>query len=323
MSETERPTAEALERELSSAAAAKAERDSLVRRSAAAQRQCAAADSVLTQTAAALASESADVAKLESLSLTRVLASLRGSRATALEAERAEQERAEYAHAVAVATRDAAVAERQRLRFALAGAADVDRRYAAALAAKEAWLLAGPPDDRARELAESAERRGQLDALERETTEAIAAGRAALQSLSEARATLSSANTWSNIDVFAGGGLLVDSMKRSRMDEAARQLHAAETALLRFGSELADTNASIEALQLNLTMSVLDIAFDNIFTDLAVRGRIGDASHRADQAHQAVSQKVSELQDELRRVQAERRQLDDRRTLLLCRDEPA
>ena len=88
MSETERPTAEALERELSSAVAVKAERDSLVRRSAAAQRQCAAADTVLAGTAAALASESADVAKLESLSLTRVLASLRGGRATALDAER-------------------------------------------------------------------------------------------------------------------------------------------------------------------------------------------------------------------------------------------
>ncbi|HST80944.1 MAG TPA: hypothetical protein VLL08_04275 [Kineosporiaceae bacterium] len=320
MSETERPTTEALERELSSAVAAKAERDSLVRRSAAAQRQCAAADTVLTGTAAALASESADVAKLESLSFTRVLASLRGDRASALDAERAEQKRAEYAHAVAVATRDAAFAERQRLRLALSKAAEVDRRYAAALAAKEAWLLAGPPDERARELAESAERRGRLEALERETTEAIAAGSAALQSLSQARTTLSSANTWANIDVFAGGGLLVDSLKRSRMDEAAGQLHAAETALLRFGSELADINASIEALQLNLTMSVLDIAFDNVFTDLAVRGRIGDASHRADQAHQAVDRKVSELKDELRRVQAERGQLDDRRTALLCRD---
>jgi len=315
--DAERLDAEMLERELTAAVAAKAERDSLLRRLDAAERQFAAAQKVVTGTAQLLTRESADVAGLESLSLTRLLASLRGSRATDLDSERAQRKRAEYSHAVAVATRDAAAADRRRVREALDGTFGVENRFAEALRAKEAWLMASPDDEQARNLTETAERRGRLEAREIETQQAITAGRQARDSLSQAQAELSSANTWSTIDVFTNGGVLADSVKRNQMERAGRQLHAAETAMHTFGSELADVGGATDALQLDLTMTVLDTVFDNIFTDLTVQNRIADSSNLAQRAHQAVTEKVSELEDELITIQAERQILDEQRAVLL------
>jgi hypothetical protein len=309
--------AETPEPELTAATAAKAERDSLLRRFAAAERAFAAAQAVVDETSRSLTAESADVARLETMSVTRLLAALRGSRATRLEAERAEQTRAEYAHAVAVATRDEAAARRRSLRQALDATAGVEGRYQAALQAKEDWLTADPHDGRGRELLETAQRRGRLIGLQVETEQAIAAGQQALECLTEARAELSSAKNWADLDVFAGGGLLVDSVKRDRMDRAARRLHAAEVAMRRFSTELADVGASVDALDLDLTMSVLDTVFDNIFTDLAVKNRITDSSRQAQRAHQGVAEKVTALKAELRAVTAQRQALDERRTALL------
>jgi len=180
-------------------------------------------------------------------------------------------------------------------------------------------LPAHPDDDRARALAAITQEHGRLEALRVETQQAIDAGNEVLGCLCSARACLSSANTWANIDVFGAGGFLTDLAKRRRMDDASAHLRAAEVALQRFGRELADVDAAIDGLQLNLALTVMDIAFDNFFADLMVKNRISPAGRQAAWAQRVVSQKVAELTDYLLTLQARGQRLEERRIALLNR----
>jgi hypothetical protein len=303
---------------LSGAIAELQERDSLRRRLAVTDRWLDEAEEAVNRTARRLRPAAGKVGKvgdLESVSLPRLLASLRGSRATELDRERAVRKRAEYSHAVAVAGRDAVAADRQAIAQALAGLAGVDDRYTAALRARQAWT--GPDDDQARALAVTAHRIGRLDAIEAETGRALSRGQQALECLSQARAALSSANSWASVDVFTGAALLADSVERHRMDEAGRRLHRAETALRRFVRELADPGPALTALDLNLTMTVLDAVFDNVFVDVPVRVSLCESGEQECREHRTVARKVADLQTELILVRFERHTVNQRRDAVL------
>ena len=323
MTEVDLGNAERVESQLTAAVAELRRRDSLRRRLAAADRQLAACEARVARTALALDprpghSGGTHVGGLESLSLPRLLASLRGARATALDRRRADRKRAEYSHAVVVASHDAIVRDQQELRTALAATDGAEDRYSAALQARAAWLGSCLNDEHARTLAVTAHRRGGLQALEAETRQAAERGREALTALSRARAAVSSHNSWASVDVFTGGGFLADSGRRNRMDQAGRLLHDAEMALHRFVRELPDTDVAVGALELSLTMTVLDTVFDNIFSDRAVRVHISTRAGRQGQVQQIVQRKVAELDQQLTLIRFECHTLDERRAGLLA-----
>jgi hypothetical protein len=314
--------AERVEVQLTAAVAELRRRESLRRRLTAADRQLGIAEERATRTALALdprpGRSGGTHAALETLSLPRLLASLRGSRATALDRRRAVRKRAEYSHAVVVASRDTVASDRQELRRELAATDGAEDRYSAAVQARAAWLSACHDDERARTLAVTAHRRGRLEALETETRHAAERGREALAALGAARQAVSSKNSWASVDVFTGGGILADSSRRNRMDQAGRQLHTAEMALHRFVRELPETDLSIGALELNLTMTVLDVVFDNIFTDHAVQVHIHARGDGECRVQQVVLRKLAELENQLTLIRFERHTLDERRTGLLA-----
>jgi hypothetical protein len=288
------------------------ERDTLRRRLEVTDERLAAAEEAVTRTARLLRPGTGRVGELESLSLPRLLASLRGSRATDLDRERAVRKRAEFSHAVVVASRDAVAADRRAICQALADLDGVEGRYAASLRAEQARPTPGPEDDPTRVPAVAAERFGRLAASEARVRHALRRGRDALERLSQARAALSSANSWASVDVFTGGAFLADSVERHRMDEAGRRLHQAETALRRFVGELDDPGPALAALDLNLTMTVLDTVFDNVFADVPVRVSLCESGEQECRAHRSVAHKVADLETELILLRFERHTLNER-----------
>jgi len=82
------------------------ERDSVLRKLEALQGQLAETQKRVNETRALLADEESDVAKLESFSPTRILATLKGSRLTDLDREHAERDAARYRVAEAEARHD-------------------------------------------------------------------------------------------------------------------------------------------------------------------------------------------------------------------------
>jgi hypothetical protein len=305
-----------IEEQLAHAAQVRRQHSDLTQRSATERTHLQALDERVRRLRERLAEEAKDVAALESFSPARIWATLRGSRTTDLERERAEHDAARYEVAEAEARHDAAHRGVEALQAQLDALGDVDGIQRRALEAKEAWAL---DHDRAMSaaLAELAGERGELFAAQKETAEAYAAGEAALAVVEEALELLDSAESWSTFDMLGGGGL-ADIMKYSKMDEAAKVLHRADVALGRFTRELADVGATaVGGLQVDSTTRAFDVFFDNIFSDMAVRSRIQDAGGRAKAAREEVHKALVRLENASQEIAGRLRDLQSRRERLL------
>lgn len=262
---------------LAAASAARREAAGLRTRIEAAEANLAATAALVAERSAALTDAESDVERLESLSFTKILANLRGSRATDLERESAERDAARYAARDAEARHVQAQTELDAARSRLDGLGDVDAAYATALNAKEAWATGHDPA-LAERLTALATRRGELDSEDREAKEAHDAGVTAHNQIAEAVTTLSSARAWSGWDTFMGGGLFTDLVKHSKLDQVAQQVREADVSLRAFSRELADLRlADVPALNLSSALTAFDVWFDNLFSDLMVLDRINES----------------------------------------------
>ena len=245
----------------------------------------------------ALTREELDVERLEGVSAARVWSAIRGSRQQDLD-----RERSEAGAAAEAVDRQALVVEQLRERVAglsrrAAQLEDADAEYVSALegVAGSGGMVA---DLHVREAV------GELNRLRelREVEQAQVAGRSALQGLLAAQQTIDNADAWSSWDTFGGGGMLSSAIKHERLDEARQRLQLAAEGLDRFTRELDDL--SLPGVQLpefsGLTRG-LDIWWDNVFTDLAVRDEIKRCKRSLEQTIARVEDTISSL--DLRRDQ--------------------
>ena len=307
-----------LQQELEAALEAVAEHERVCGRLARARQVEQDAQAATDRARQDLATEEADVRKLESYSPTRIWAALRGSRDADLDREQAEKQAAEYAVARAQAQLSGAIDEVQRAEAELAELGDVTSRRERALAAKEEWLTSTAGEAGA-QLTRLAQDLASTRSAANEVREAVAAAELAAGGLERARRTLASAGDWATYDTFFGGGMFSDMMKYQRMDEAQRLLHDADRALRNLSVELADVgvNAVVHGLAVDGLTQTIDVWFDNIFSDWSVRSRITEAARRAEAAAGVVHQiRVRLAQQERDLAERERAFVADRERLL-------
>ncbi|GAA6527432.1 hypothetical protein [Intrasporangium sp. DVR] len=260
-----------------------------------------------------LGDEERDVDRLEGVSVRRVVTAVRGSREADLDRERAEVDTAASALARAESERDALRRRVDALKRDLQPLTHAETIYERALAdvvdaadvARGAGIDPtngpGPTIDpltvvRATNLL--ARRRER-----REVAEAVAAGREAMSGLADALSALRSADGWSAWDTFGGGGLISSAIKHDRMGLAQARIERGQAALVRFGRELDDLG--LPGIVLPATDGLtrgLDIWFDNIFTDVAVRGRIKSSIRSVQDVLGQVSEMVHELEARQRQL---------------------
>jgi hypothetical protein len=269
---------------LAELARVEAERQGLERQLAVAEEQRAVAEQRHQDAVSRLAAELDDVAKLESMSMTRILAGLRGSRESDLSREQAEAEAARYAATEAENRLSAAERGASDIRVRIHDIGDLEARKAELLAEREQEVLADPTQRvLGAQITALAQRQGALQAEAHELREAaVAAGRAHL-ALSEAGGLLQSAGDWATYDTFLGGGLMGDMVKYRKLDQAAERIRNADAALVSLAKELADVGIdSVGDIGVTELARTFDVWFDNIFSDWAVRDRIRQALGRVD-----------------------------------------
>jgi len=90
--------------------------------------------------------------------------------------------------------------------------------------------------------------------------------------------SLRSAENWATYDVFAGGGIIIHAAKYSHIDNAEKNFHLLSSQLRNLKSELNDVHDLTvpELNEISSNQRIIDFWFDNIFTDLSVRGKIRD-----------------------------------------------
>ncbi len=178
-----------LDARIAEATARLRERDRLASRLTDLDRALAEHEDAISALVATAGREDRDVAKLEGLTLDRVLAALRGSRDDDLARERAEADAAAYRLADERARRDLVLRERDGVQARHRALSAAEGELAAALSAKEEHLRTLPEDPRASELTELTTQRGVLDDEAREVDEAMAAAAAAGQALAGSRSS--------------------------------------------------------------------------------------------------------------------------------------
>ena len=132
--------------------------------------------------------------------------------------------------------------------------------------------------------------------IEKEKREAIEAGERALDSLRTAKECLDSAKNWGLVDIF-GGGFFTTMMKRSKMEQASRNMEEAKYNLRNFSKELNDVNMSCNLnIETNDFMTFADYFFDGVFVDWMVQERINTARGQVEEAIQKTEYIVNQLQ---------------------------
>ncbi|WP_144119086.1 hypothetical protein [Catellatospora sichuanensis] len=305
-----------MEARLAAAAEAHRERQTAAARHRELLRLLDDADAQVRELSTVYDREARDVVRLETVTLTRVIAALRGTRHDAIAREKAEADAAAYRLARARADADALRRELDGVGARLAALQDAPGRYAAVLDEKES-ALAATGDPRARRLLELAEERGVAEAETKEIREAQHAAEAASTALLQLRKLLDSAGSWSTYDTFFGGGVISSAIKHDRLDEAATAAALADQRIAALNAELADIpgGGTAATLTIDRLTRFLDVWFDNIFTDLAVRDRIKQAQARAEHCDQQVAgigqqldRRLAQMRARLAQLAAEREQ---------------
>lgn len=311
-----------IERRLTAAAEALREHEVVGRRAADLRMRAEELTGHLVTLRARHAAEQADVDKLESLSLTRVLASLRGAREDRLAREQAEAEAARYQVADAEARLAALRREEVATQLQLRRLSVAPATYAALLDEKERFL-SGSGDPRRARLLALADERGRLAGELHEIAEAGQAAQVAADDLAQVREKLRSAAGWSTYDTFFGGGVVGSAIKHSRLDETAALAARADRSLAVLRTELADVRGvplAAPHLAIDGMTRFVDVWFDNIFTDLAVRDRIRQAEENVagcvalvDEVRARLQRRAGEARARLTAIATERDDLLTRR----------
>ena len=262
------------------------------------------------------AKEERDVEKLEKLTWSSIMASLRGNKDEDLDREKREA----YAARLRLQEAERQLAEiRSEIRIRqdrLSMSADCERKYQALLLEKAEEARKQNPV-LAEKLTEIEARELGLTSRRKELREALVAGQQALVHIHAAMDDLHSAGNWGTWDIL-GGGLIADAMKYSAMDEAQKNMELVQSDLRRYKAELADVaHTAAFDLQPGGFLQFADFFWDNIFTDFAVRDKIYQSQDQMQELKIQVSRIQNGLEQELKETEQGLAALQDEKNALI------
>jgi len=262
------------------------------------------------------AKEERDVEKLEKLTWSSIMASLRGNKDEDLDREKREA----YAARLRLQEAERQLAEiRSEIRIRqdrLSMSADCERKYQALLLEKAEEARKQNPV-LAEKLTEIEARELGLTSRRKELREALVAGQQALVHIHAAMDDLHSAGNWGTWDIL-GGGLIADAMKYSAMDEAQKNMELVQSDLRRYKAELADVaHTAAFDLQPGGFLQFADFFWDNIFTDFAVRDKIYQSQDQMQELKIQVSRIQNGLEQELKETEQGLAALQDEKNKII------
>lgn len=144
-------------------------------------------------------------------------------------------------------------------------------------------------------------RKEHLFHLQKELEEALDAVHRVMGYAEMAIQEFLNARGWSTYDTFFGGGLLADLAKYSRLDEANKAISKISAASKEMKKELRDVEMTLEHSLETVSGSdqFFDIAFDNIFSDWSIRGKIDTNLNAMNQYLEELKKIETQLKDAL------------------------
>ena len=250
--------------------------------------------------------ERGDVERLEKESLSSFLLKLTGRYEDKLEREQREEISAKLAYDRAAARLESLTQERDLLGQRIGELRADERRYQTELDNRRAELgrLTGQNADR---YAGLEKQRKAIIAQITEIREAISAAARAKSTALSAQESLKSAQGWATYDAFTRGGIISHIAKYSHIDSAEQNFSILSSQLRDLKTELGDVGGmSAGGLsEISSTQRAVDFWFDNIFTDLSVRGQILDNAEQLERLLRGINATESALNAKLRECETE------------------
>lgn len=175
-----------------------------------------------------------------------------------------------------------------------------ERKYNDLLAQKRALLAASPEGDALRKLEEKA---AKLHSRQKEISEALDEGGAALHIAAEIVDCLKNAGGFATWDVL-GGGLLADMTKHSELNTAQGLIEQLQRQLRRFRTELKDVHLDAN-IPVDSFLSVADFLFDGLIADWMMKSRISRALSSAQNTQSQIERILSRLREEMKNTRQE------------------
>lgn len=261
------------------------------------------------------AKEERDVEKLEKLTLSSVLAALRGNKEEEIDREKREVYAARLRLQEAERQRDEIRYEIRLRQERIKASETCEQRYEALLREK-AEIVRKTDPALAERLSALEQKELGMVSRKKELEEALSAGRQTLEHIQAALDDLDNAEGWSAWDIM-GGGLIADAMKYSSMDDAQKKMEWVQSDLRRYQAELADVaQTAAFDLQPDGFLQFADFFWDGIFADLAVRdhiyqsqGQMQTLKEQVDRVQIGLEQELDETERGLKALREEKSEL--------------
>ena len=254
--------------------------------------------------------EQRDVDELSRITLQSVWLRICGTHEEVLRREQADVDAAMLKCAAAKKELAEIKQEIASRRAKLSDLSSSERRYNELLSQKHALLVASPEGETLRRLEEKA---AKLQSRQKEITEALDAGGAALHIASEIVDCLKTAGGFATWDVL-GGGLLADMAKHSELNNAQSLIEQLQRQLRRFRTELKDVQLDAD-IPVDSFLSVADFLFDGLIADWMMKSRISRALTSAKNTQTQIEQALFHLREEMKAAKREeenvRRMIDN------------
>lgn len=129
----------------------------------------------------------------------------------------------------------------------------------------------------------------------KELQEAIDAGNCVLEGIEAVEESLEDAEGYGSWDIM-GGGMMVDMMKHSSLDDAKEQVDYVQSLMRNFRTELADVKMDLD-IQINTDgfARFADFFFDGLFADLSMQDRIHEAQESVEESRDKVEEVIERL----------------------------
>lgn len=239
-----------------------------------------------------------DVDELKKNSLGNLLRKIAGSYDQSYEKEYREYVEAKLKYDEMTAAVEALQKETERLGSSIRQAErEIDRLYEE---------LSGEPQA-AEVLAGLEEKKTERYQRLKELKEAVSAVESVITLAAETKKAYEEAKGWATYDTFFGGGLIGDIVKYNRIDDAEELSVKLAGAAERMNKELKDVEQIYEAdlSYIDSGSRLLDIWFDNIFTDYSVRSNLKENVEKLEDYIERLGRLQSELNSRIRATESE------------------
>jgi hypothetical protein len=259
--------------------------------------------------------------QMEGLSLISLFHSIKGDKYEKLEKEKKEYLAAKLNYDRLQEEVELIESQKSDLKQKIDAFGELEQEYTQVLKEREAVFIQ-EKGEAGMKLYELSLLKNQLKTVDRETKEAISAGKKVVASLNVVLSSLDSAEGWGTFDML-GGGLIATAVKHSRLDDAKALISQTQYLMDDFARELKDVDMHLDAnkvIDISGFETFADYFFDGLIFDFMVQDKIHKSINHTQRIRSRVNNILDKLERDRNRFILDEKKLEEEREKILVEE---